>query len=122
MPTNAVTTSNTDCGYWYTIQENDDCQNITNTYGISLDDFYFLNPQLNGSCASLWLGNAYCVEAVGSIYTYSGYSTTNSYTTLASALNTAATVTENRTTTSVLNKKFQNVYLTLAYTLFFFSL
>ncbi|KAH8200951.1 hypothetical protein TruAng_004889 [Truncatella angustata] len=102
VPTNAVTTSNTDCGYWYTIESGDECEDIVDAYGISLDDFYFLNPQLGGSCSSLWLGNAYCVEAVGSIKTYSGYNSTTSsrnYTTLGSTIDTISTRTVNRTTT-----------------------
>ncbi|KAJ5195956.1 hypothetical protein N7449_006435 [Penicillium cf. viridicatum] len=76
VPTNAVTTSNEDCGEWYTVSSGDDCATITDNAGISLADFYFLNPQLNGTCTDLWLGNAYCVEAVGNIATYSGYSAT----------------------------------------------
>ncbi|KAI4598969.1 hypothetical protein KJ359_002384 [Pestalotiopsis sp. 9143b] len=100
VPTNAVTTSNTDCGYWYTIQDEDTCVDVADTYGISVDDFYFLNPQLNGTCSALWVGNAYCVEAVGSIATYSGYaSASRNYTTLDSTMNTAVTRTVNRTTT-----------------------
>ncbi|KUI70318.1 hypothetical protein VM1G_06273 [Cytospora mali] len=100
VPTNAVTTSNTDCGYWYTIQDGDECDTVASEFGISLDNFYFLNPQLNGSCGSLWLGNAYCVEAVGNIATYSGYTTsTLNYTTLASTVPDAVTRTVNRTTT-----------------------
>ncbi|GKZ42130.1 hypothetical protein AbraIFM66951_000837 [Aspergillus brasiliensis] len=76
VPTNAVTSSNKDCGEWYTVSSGDDCATITDNAGISLADFYFLNPQLNGTCTDLWLGNAYCVEAVGNIATYSGYSAT----------------------------------------------
>lgn len=59
VPTNAVTTSNTDCGYWYTVQSGDECQDIASEFGIALDDFYFLNPQLNGTCGDLWAGNSY---------------------------------------------------------------
>ncbi|KAK9794210.1 putative Carbohydrate-binding module family 18 protein [Seiridium cardinale] len=101
VPTNYVTSSNTECGYWYTILDDDTCTDVADTYGISLDNFYFLNPQLNGSCTSLWVGNAYCVEAVGNIKTYSGYTATSTrnYTTLENTVNTVATRTVNRTTT-----------------------
>ncbi|KFY85060.1 hypothetical protein V498_07769, partial [Pseudogymnoascus sp. VKM F-4517 (FW-2822)] len=99
VPTNAVTTSNTNCGYWYTINDTDTCATVVQTYGISLDDFYFLNPQLNGTCISLWVGNSYCVEPVGNIHSYSGYTTTRNYTTLSSTMNITATVVGNRTTT-----------------------
>ncbi|PYH81930.1 hypothetical protein BO82DRAFT_414320 [Aspergillus uvarum CBS 121591] len=95
VPTDAVTTSNTDCGYWYTIQNGDTCDTVTTTFGISSQDFYFLNPQLGGDCSDLWEGNSYCVEAIGNIQAYTGYpSTTRSaYTTLASTINLNATAT-----------------------------
>jgi hypothetical protein len=41
-----------------------------------LADFYFLNSELNENCTNLELGVAYCVEAVGNIATYSGYTIT----------------------------------------------
>ncbi|BDD61511.1 hypothetical protein MAP00_006553 [Monascus purpureus] len=39
---------------------------------------FFLNPEIDQNCTNLELGAAYCVEAVGSISTYSGYPTTTS--------------------------------------------
>ncbi|KAJ5321616.1 hypothetical protein N7476_004618 [Penicillium atrosanguineum] len=92
VPANAVTTSNTDCGYWYTIQDNDSCVTVASMFSIAESDFYFLNPQLNNTCDSLWLGNS---------YTYSGYDSTtiNSLSALTSTINVNATVTANRTTT-----------------------
>lgn len=38
-----------------------------------MSDFYFLNPELNVNCTNLDLGIAYCVEPVGNIQTYPGY-------------------------------------------------
>ena len=40
---------------------------------ISLSDFYILNPEINEKCTNLELGVAYCVEPVGDIQTYPGY-------------------------------------------------
>lgn len=40
---------------------------------ISLSDFYILNPEINEKCTNLDLGVAYCVEPVGDIQTYPGY-------------------------------------------------
>ena len=34
---------------------------------------YFLNPEIDGNCTNLWNATYYCVQAVGSISTYSGY-------------------------------------------------
>ncbi|KAJ5145910.1 uncharacterized protein N7515_000474, partial [Penicillium bovifimosum] len=100
VPTDAVTTSNTDCGQWYSIKDDETCQTVASKFGIDIEDFYFLNPQLGQNCSSLWLGNSYCVQAVGSIQTYSGYNTSSAYTTLDSTINPSSTLTVNRTTTS----------------------
>ncbi|KAJ5672189.1 hypothetical protein N7507_001316 [Penicillium longicatenatum] len=88
---NAVTTSNTDCGFWYTIQDGDMCDTVASMFSISEKDFYFLNPQLNNT-------------SVGSIQTYSGYASTtsNSLSALTSTINVNTTVTANRTTTWLL--------------------
>ncbi|GLA29971.1 hypothetical protein M752DRAFT_334546 [Aspergillus phoenicis ATCC 13157] len=104
VPDNAVTTSNTDCGYWYTIQDGDNCDSVSAMFSIPKNDFYFLNPQLGNSCASLWLGSSYCVQAVGSIQTYTGYpsSSSTSLPALATTVNVNATVTANRTTSWLL--------------------
>ncbi|CZR70102.1 uncharacterized protein PAC_20003 [Phialocephala subalpina] len=79
-PTNAFNESNSDCGRWYTIQDGDYCDKLSITFGISLQDFYYLNPEVNTNCTNLDLGVAYCVQAVGSIATYTGYSTSYFFT------------------------------------------
>lgn len=60
------------------MQSGDTCGQLSVANGISLSDFYFLNPEINSNCTNLELGVAYCVEAVGNIATYSGYSTSTS--------------------------------------------
>ncbi|KAF2717774.1 carbohydrate-binding module family 50 protein [Polychaeton citri CBS 116435] len=74
VPTNVVSGTNTDCGKYYLVQAGDTCASITQRQGISLQDFYFLNPEVNStSCNNLYLGYSYCVQAVGNINTYPGY-------------------------------------------------
>ncbi|KAK3295595.1 LysM domain-containing protein [Chaetomium fimeti] len=74
VPNNTQGGSNTYCGQWHTIQPDDTCASISLAHGITLDDFYFLNHQVdNVSCSNLWLGYAYCVKAVGNIQTYPDY-------------------------------------------------
>ncbi|KAF4161886.1 hypothetical protein CNMCM6936_002900 [Aspergillus lentulus] len=81
VPTNAQGQSNTNCAEWYLVQSGDYCSSISVKFGISLNDFYFLNPQVDVNCSNLWLNTSYCVRAVGNIATYSGYPvTTPSYT------------------------------------------
>lgn len=42
--------------------------------GISIQDFYFLNPEINSTnCNNLYVDYSYCVQAVGDISTYAGY-------------------------------------------------
>ncbi|GIJ86390.1 hypothetical protein Asppvi_005278 [Aspergillus pseudoviridinutans] len=105
VPSNAVTTSNTNCGYWYTTQAGDTCDTVVSMFSMSESDFYFLNPQLGNNCSSLWLGNSYCVQAVGNIHTYSRYpsSSITSLPALPSTINVNATVTANRTTSWLLS-------------------
>ncbi|KAL8789409.1 MAG: hypothetical protein Q9213_001166 [Squamulea squamosa] len=76
VPTNAMTGSNRDCGDWYTIIKGDTCGLVSVANYISLSDLYFLNPEINANCTNLDLGIAYCVEPVGDIHTYPGYTTT----------------------------------------------
>ncbi|KAJ5909266.1 hypothetical protein N7495_001948 [Penicillium taxi] len=72
---------------------------------ISMNDFDFLNLQaaLNttSTCGNLWKGNSYCVQAVGNINTYTGYTSNSSQirTTLASTINPNFTRTANHSTT-----------------------
>ncbi|PTB45697.1 carbohydrate-binding module family 50 protein [Trichoderma asperellum CBS 433.97] len=54
----------------------DSCASISMATGISIKDFYFLNPMVNSTCGNLWLDTYYCVEAVGNIATYSDYNQT----------------------------------------------
>jgi len=55
------------------VKDGDHCDSISIAYRITLEDFYFLNPQINDEFPNLRLGASYCVEAVGDIATYNGY-------------------------------------------------
>ena len=44
---------------------------------LSLSDFYFLNPEISANCTNLEVGVAYCVEPVGDIQNYPGYTITS---------------------------------------------
>ncbi|KAJ5426043.1 hypothetical protein N7465_001113 [Penicillium sp. CMV-2018d] len=72
-PTNAVEGSNRNCSQWYTVVEGDQCGTVSMAQSISLADFYFLNPEIDASCTNLQLGEAYCVQPVGSITSYPNY-------------------------------------------------
>jgi hypothetical protein len=75
VPSNAQGQSNTHCGQWYETKKNDLCGSISLAFGISLNDFHFLNPQVDNKCSNLWLETSYCVKPVGNVATYSGYPT-----------------------------------------------
>jgi hypothetical protein len=61
--------------------------------GIALQDFYFLNPEINEECSNLLLGLAYCVAPVGDIATYSGYPSSSAAMTLTSISFTTTSAT-----------------------------
>ncbi len=67
--------SNRNCGNWYAVVAGDTCGLVSVANYISLSDFLFLNPEINKNCSNLDLGVAYCVEPVGNLATYSGYTT-----------------------------------------------
>ncbi|KAK5636388.1 hypothetical protein RRF57_012100 [Xylaria bambusicola] len=49
------------CNKWHVVVSGDGCWAIANEYGITLDEFYTLNPAVGSDCQSLWLGYAVCV-------------------------------------------------------------
>lgn len=74
-PTNAFASSSESCARWYTVQPGGYCAILSMRQGITLDDFLFLNPEIDANCTNLLLNVAYCVQASGDIETYSGYTT-----------------------------------------------
>lgn len=75
------------------VLEGDDCSSVSVKYGISLADFYFLNPQVDSNCINLWLNTSYCVAPIGNIATYSGYSVSTPLYTFTKPPKTTATPT-----------------------------
>ncbi|KAM0544190.1 hypothetical protein ACHAPJ_011941 [Fusarium lateritium] len=75
LPTNAQSKSNKNCGKWYMPKKGKDegCAELINANGITLDDFLFLNPQINKKCTNMLADTMYCVKAVGDISTYISY-------------------------------------------------
>lgn len=59
---------------------------------ITLEDFHFLNPQINDDCSNLHAGVAHCVAPVGDIATYSGHASSSAATRLAAVLPAGPTV------------------------------
>lgn len=53
MPTDADPESNTRCGRWYDVNAGDYCALVCNKQAITLQDFYFLNPDINSNCTNL---------------------------------------------------------------------
>jgi hypothetical protein len=63
------------------VSAGEDCSSISLKFSLSIDDFYFLNPQVNTNCSNLWADTSYCVKAVGNIASYPGYTTSTAATT-----------------------------------------
>jgi hypothetical protein len=50
------------CLEWHTVADGDSCWAIANDAGISLDEFYQMNPGVGSNCEALWLGYAVCAR------------------------------------------------------------
>ncbi|KAJ4244050.1 hypothetical protein NW762_014663 [Fusarium torreyae] len=73
LPTNAQSESNKNCGKWDMPKKGKGCAELVKANGITLDDFLFLNPQINKKCSNMLADAMYCVKAVGDISTYISY-------------------------------------------------
>jgi hypothetical protein len=47
------------------VQPDEYCNLIVLHFGISLDDFRFLNPDINDNCTNLFAYESYCILPVG---------------------------------------------------------
>ncbi|KAH7346290.1 hypothetical protein BKA65DRAFT_274098 [Rhexocercosporidium sp. MPI-PUGE-AT-0058] len=74
IPTDIVDGTNTYCGKYHDVVAGDQCGLLSTQYGISLQDFSFLNPEVDANCTNLFLDYSYCVAPVGVISTYANYS------------------------------------------------
>ncbi|KAA8652732.1 uncharacterized protein ATNIH1004_001637 [Aspergillus tanneri] len=73
-PSNVANGTDLQCAKYYEVAPGDTCASLTVMMGISLTDFYFLNPEVKkANCTNLQPGSSYCVQAVGDIATYTGY-------------------------------------------------
>ncbi|TGO13948.1 hypothetical protein BTUL_0060g00030 [Botrytis tulipae] len=68
VPATIANGTNIYCAKYYLIQAGDSCASVSIQQSISLGDFYFLN-----NCTNIIAGESYCVEAVGSISTYTSF-------------------------------------------------
>ncbi|KAL4962230.1 uncharacterized protein BDV14DRAFT_203051 [Aspergillus stella-maris] len=67
------------CNRWYTAKKDDNCDGITRSFGIFLDDFYKWNPSLKKNCdINFWAEYAYCVATTSESSTSSSGSNTSS--------------------------------------------
>lgn len=52
------------CTAFYTVPVGDWCFKVAADKGITLDEFYALNTQVDRECSNLWAGYEYCVAGV----------------------------------------------------------
>lgn len=65
IPTDIAEGTNKNCGKYYHAIAGDYCNLISMKFGISLEDFVFLNPAINTNCTNLFAEESYCIQAVG---------------------------------------------------------
>ncbi|KIJ58950.1 carbohydrate-binding module family 50 protein [Hydnomerulius pinastri MD-312] len=58
-PTVSGTTSN--CGAWFLVPLNANCNQVVMNNSITLSEFLLLNPEVNSNCTNLWANYNYCV-------------------------------------------------------------
>ncbi|RMJ21574.1 LysM domain-containing protein, partial [Aspergillus sp. HF37] len=73
VPTDIAEGTNIKCAEYYDVQKGDYCNNLVLKFGISLDDFLFLNSGVNQNCTNLYADESYCVAPVGPINEYPGH-------------------------------------------------
>ncbi|KAI0424844.1 hypothetical protein F5Y09DRAFT_353023 [Xylaria sp. FL1042] len=72
VPMDVAPGVNKKCGRYYQVQPDEYCNLIVLHFGISLQDFQFLNPDINENCTNLFAHESYCILPVGDINTYPG--------------------------------------------------
>ncbi len=65
VPTDIAANTTTYCGKYYKAVPGDYCNMIVIKFGITMDDFVFLNQAINANCTNLFAYESYCVQAVG---------------------------------------------------------
>ncbi|KAL5040877.1 hypothetical protein BDW71DRAFT_212672 [Aspergillus fruticulosus] len=73
VPTNIANGTNTNCARYYQVLPGDYCNLVILKFGISLEDFLFLNTGVNSNCTNLYAEESYCVASVGPIDQYPGH-------------------------------------------------
>lgn len=58
----AVLATTSACTTWYTVTQGEYCYKLAESHGITLDQFYAMNPDVDSNCSNLWSGNSYCVS------------------------------------------------------------
>jgi len=56
------TSTSGSCSKKYTVQAGDSCSSVADANGLSLDQFYQLNSQIDSDCQNLDVGQAYCLN------------------------------------------------------------
>jgi len=89
------------CNGWHTVVSGDNCQTVSQRYGISLSQFFEWNPAVSSDCLNnFWLDSAYCVR-IGDINTRpssSAGATSNPTSTSTSMVTSQTTITSNSAT------------------------
>ena len=65
VPTDIAEGTNTYCGRYHQAVLGEYCNLIVIKYGITMDNFVFLNQEINVNCTNLLASSNYCVQAVG---------------------------------------------------------
>ncbi|KAL2822658.1 hypothetical protein BJX63DRAFT_417678 [Aspergillus granulosus] len=73
VPTDVADGTVDRCAQFLLVQPGDYCNKIIIKYGISLEDFLFLNQDVNQNCTNLFTYKSYCIQPAGPIDEYPGH-------------------------------------------------
>ena len=65
IPTDIAAGTTKYCGQYYQALPGNYCNMIVIKFGLTMDDFLFLNTAINANCSNLFAYESYCVQPVG---------------------------------------------------------
>ncbi|KAF3222199.1 hypothetical protein TWF191_006958 [Orbilia oligospora] len=103
-PAPTISGTTTQCYKWHEREENQTCDELQATWGVTLEELRLWNPSINSGCSNLQTGKAYCVrgpldDPIPSITGTSGPTGTRSTTTARTSSHTSTTTSRTTTTT-----------------------
>jgi hypothetical protein len=101
------------CNGWHTVVDRDNCENVSQRYNISLEQFLEWNPAVSTDCRdNFWLESAYCVR-VGERSPTPTITSSSISSSIVSSQTTISSVSKTTSTSYASTSSFNSTYSTL---------